>query len=160
MDYRLSDLIEKLINIEENALELYGEIQKSLKNQSNKVISIIIDAIRKEELKHIKYYKELKIEVENSINENIDFYLYDKVAKILFEFKNQNIVPQINNVQELIKFAFEFEKNNIALLINIQGRLIQKEDDINKYTYKILDKIIKEEEKHEKMFEKLIISKN
>ena len=83
--------------------------------------------------------------------------MYDKVVKLLFEFKNQSVIPEINNAQELIKYAYEFEKNNIGLLIDIQGRLIQKADDMNKKMHKIIDEIIKEEEKHEKMFEKLII---
>lgn len=110
-------------------------------------------------MKHIKYYQDLKKEFENNSNEEIDFYLYDRVAKLLFEFKNQSNLPKISNVQDLIRYAFEFEKNNIALLIDIQGRLIQKEDDMNKKVYKIINDIIKEEREHEKMFEELIISK-
>lgn len=156
VNYTLSDLLDKLISIEEKGLEIYNIIQVNSQNKS-KSIDIIIQVIKKEELKHIKYYKDLKKELENNSDEEIDFYLYDRVVKLLFEFKNQSAIPQIANVQELIKYAFEFEKNNIALLIDIQGRLIQKEDDMNKKVYTIIDEIIKEETKHEKMFENLII---
>lgn len=156
MNYTFCDLLDKLINIEENALEIYDILQINLKGQFNSS-DIIVNSIKKEELKHIKYYKDLKKEIENNSNEEIDFYLYDKVVKLLFEFKNQKDIPKINNAQELIKYAYELEKKNISLLINIQGRLIQKEDDVNKNMHKIIDEIIKEEEKHEKMFERLII---
>ena len=158
MSYTISDLLEKLINIEESTLEIYNEIQINLENKF-KALDIIIQSIKKEELKHIKYYENLKRELENNSNEEIDFYLYDRVAKLLFEFKNQSNISDVSNVQELIRYAFECEKNNIALLIDIQGRLIQKEDDINKKVYKIINDIIKEEREHEKMFEELIISK-
>lgn len=159
MSYTISDLLEKLINIEENTLDIYNEIQGNLESKF-KAFDIIIQVIKKEELKHIKYYKDLKKEFENNSNEEIDFYLYDRVAKILFEFKNQSNLPKISNVQDLIRYAFEFEKNNIALLIDIQGRLIQKEDDMNKKVYKVINDIINEERGHEKMFEELIISKD
>ena len=160
MSYTINDLLENLINIEENTLEIYSEIQVNLESKF-KALNIIIQVIKKEELKHIKYYKDLKQQFKNnSNNEEIDFYLYDRVAKIFFEFKNQNNIPKISDVQELIRYAFEFEKSNIALLIDIQGRLIQKKDDTNKKVYKIINDIIKEEREHEKMFEKLIISKN
>lgn len=159
MNYTISDLLEKLINIEENTLEIYNEIQVNLESKF-KAFDIIILAIKKEELKHIEYYKKLKKELENNSNEEIDFYLYDRVAKLLFEFKNQNNIPRISIVQDLIRYAFELEKKNIALLIDIQGRLIQKEDDMNKKVYKVINDIITEERGHEKMFEELIISKN
>lgn len=158
MNYTLSDLIEKLIDIERDALDIYRKIQEKSNNES-KVISIVARAIAKEEQKHIKYYENIKNDLSGELNETIDFYLYDKVAKLLFEFRSRIQIPRIDNVQDLIKYSLEFEKNNIGLLLDIQGRLLGKMDDINSNIYKVISIIIKEEEKHQKMFEQLLISK-
>lgn len=158
MNYTLSDLIQKLIDIEKTALDIYRKIGDRSKSES-KVINIIARAIEKEEQKHIEYYENLKNNLSDELNETIDFYLYDRVSKLLFEFKSRIHIPQINNVQDLIKFSLEFEKNNIALLLDIQGRLLEKMDDVNNNMYKVISRIIKEEEKHEKMFEQLLIPK-
>lgn len=158
MAYTIFDLIEKLIDIEKDALEIYKKIEKKSKNKSQ-VISIVARAIEKEEQKHIKYYEKLKSDLNEELNESIDFYLYDRVAKLLFEFRSRIQLPEIDNVQDLIKYSLEFEKNNIGLLLDIQGRLLEKIDDVNNNVYKVISTIIEEEKKHEKMFEQLLISK-
>jgi rubrerythrin len=158
VNYTLSDLIQKLIDIEKAALDIYIKIGERSKNES-KVINIIARAIEKEEKKHIEYYEDLKNNLSDELNEIIDFYLYDRVAKLLFEFKSRICIPQISNVQDLIRYSLEFEKSNIGLLLDIQGRLLEKMDDVNNNIYKVISKIINEEEKHKKMFEQLLISK-
>lgn len=158
MAYTIFDLIQKLIDIEKDALEIYKKIEEKSKNESQ-VISIVARAIEKEEQKHIEYYEKLKSDLNEELNESIDFYLYDRVAKLLFEFRSRIQLPKIDNVQDLIKYSLEFEKNNIGLLLDIQGRLLEKIDDVNNNVYKVISTIIEEEKKHEKMFEQLLISK-
>lgn len=158
MAYTIFDLIQKLIDIEKDALEIYKKIEKKSKNESQ-VIGIVARAIEKEEQKHIEYYEKLKSDLNEELNESIDFYLYDRVAKLLFEFRSRIQLPKIDNVQDLIKYSLEFEKNNIGLLLDIQGRLLEKMDDVNNNVYKVISTIIEEEKKHEKMFEQLLISK-
>lgn len=158
MAYTIFDLIQKLIDIEKDALEIYKKIEEKSQNES-KVICIVARAIEKEEQKHIEYYEKLKSDLKEELKESIEFYLYDKVAKLLFEFRSRIQLPQINNVQDLIKYSLEFEKNNIGLLLDIQGRLLEKMDDVNNNIYKVISTIIDEEKKHEKMFEQLLISK-
>jgi hypothetical protein len=158
MNYTLSDLLEKLIDIEKTALEIHTKIEEISKINNTKVIGIITRAIKKEEIKHTKYYEELKGELNDELNEIIDFYLYDKVAKLLFEFKNQIRLPQIDNVQDLIKYSLELEKSNIGLLLDIQGRLLGSLNDVNNNVYKVISEIIEEEKRHERMFGKLILN--
>lgn len=157
MNYTVSDLIEKLIGIEKNALEIYTKIEEMSKSNESKAINIFARAIKQEELKHINYYENLKEGLKEELNEEIDFFLYDKVAKILYEFKNQIRIPEIDNVQDLLKYALDFEKNNIGILLDVQGRLLGSLKDINNNVYKVLSKIISEEKEHEKMFTQLII---
>ncbi len=157
MNYTIYDLIERLIDIEKNALEIYEKIEENAKEKNSKNIEIITRAIRKEETKHIRYYEELKEKFNYELNDTIDFYLYDKVVKLLYEFKSQIRIPYVGNAQDLIKYSLEFEKNSISLLIDIQGRLLGNLNDINNNVYKIISKIIEEEKKHEKMFSDLVL---
>lgn len=156
MNYTSSDLIDKLINIEHIALEIYIKIEEKYRAESQ-LIGIVVRAIEKQEEKHIEYYENLKNDLEGRVKDSIDFHLYDKVSNLLFEFKNQMQLPELDNVQDLVGFALKFEKNNIALLLDVQGRLLEKMDDVNNIIYNVISKIISEEEEHEKMFEQLIV---
>lgn len=151
MNYTILDILEKLVNIEENALNIYVQIAETIKNDSLR-ISIVAKTIAKQEQRHIEYYKNLMHDLDGKLTETIDFYLYDKAAKLLFEFINNIQPPQVNNVKQLLKFALEFERSNIGLLLDVQGRLIGKADDVNNNTYKIISMVIREEKEHEKMF--------
>lgn len=157
MNYTIYDLIERLIDIEKNALEVYKKIEENAKEKNSKNIEIITRVIRKEEIKHIKYYERLKEKFNYELNDTIDFYLYDKVVKLLYEFKNQIRIPHVDNVQDLIKYSLGFEKNSISLLLDIQGRLLGNLNDVNNNVYKIISNIIEEERRHEKMFSDLVL---
>ncbi|EKQ56682.1 MULTISPECIES: hypothetical protein [unclassified Clostridium] len=159
MNYTISDLIQKLIDIEKDILSILKRIEHLPQNKL-KVVGIIARAIEKQEQKHIQYYEQIKNNLCGELNETIDFFFYDKVAKLLYEFRSHiQEYPQINNAQDLIKYAVGLKKDNIGLLLDIQGRLLGKADDVNNNVYKVIEQIIKEEEKQEKMFEQLIISK-
>lgn len=155
MAYRISDLIEKLITIEESAEQLYSSIEKFYK-ESNPAVSMVAKTLAKEEKRHILYYKAVKRDVEKKNNEEIDFFLYDKAVKQLYEFGKYLQIPKLNNVRDLVMFAVEFEKNNVGLLLDIQGKLVEKLEDVNNEVYEVLTRIIKEEQKHEKTLEQFI----
>ncbi|MFW2504675.1 rubrerythrin family protein [Clostridium diolis] len=157
MNYTIYDLIERLIDIENNALEVYKKIEENAKEKNSKNIEIITRVIRKEEIKHIKYYERLKEKFNYELNDTIDFYLYDKVVKLLYEFKSQIRIPHVDNVQDLIKYSLEFEKNSISLLLDTRGRLLGNLNDVNNNVYKIISNIIEEERRHEKMFSDLVL---
>jgi rubrerythrin len=150
--YTIHDIIEKLIVIEQDAMKLYAGIADKTKN-SNIMLSVMAKSLANEESRHIQYYEELKININEEENVQIEFFLYDKVAKLLYEFRNNMILPELEVIQDLIKYALEFEKNNIALLLDIQGRLVINLKDSSKVSYDILSKLIKEEREHENMLQ-------
>jgi SepF-like predicted cell division protein (DUF552 family) len=158
LNYTLSDLIQKLIDIEKDFFNIYVILEEKSNNKSSAIYAVI-KAIKKREKDHIKYYEKLKDDLTNELNETIEFYLYDKISKLLSEFKLYIHLPEIKSVQDLIKYTVEFKRDNIGLLLDIQGRLLEKIDDVNSNVYRILSQIIKDEEKQEKMFEKLLIFK-
>lgn len=59
MNYTLTDLIQKLIDIEKAALKIYKIIKEMHENEF-KAIGVIAKVIEKEEEKHIEYYERLK----------------------------------------------------------------------------------------------------
>lgn len=155
MSYRISDIIEKLITIEEDSVELYSRLENTNK-VSSPAISLVSKALAKEEERHVLYYKELLKNVKEKNNAEIDFFLYDKAAKQLFEFRNRIASPHLDNVRDLIKFAVEFEKGSIGLILDIQGKLVEKLDDVSNEIYEVLSLVIKQEREHEKMLNSLL----
>lgn len=158
MNYTFSDLIQKLIDIEKDFFNIYVMLEETFKNNSSTIYAVI-KVIKKREKGHIEYYEKLKSSLTDESDETIEFYLYDRISKLLSEFKQNIKLPEVKNVQSLIKYTVDFKMDNIGLLVDIQGRLLEKIDDVNNNIYKVLSQVIKDEEKHEKMFEKLLISK-
>jgi hypothetical protein len=155
--YTITDLIEKLINIEQAAVRLYdtvGEIFKS----SSPSISIVARSFCKVEKGHILFYEQLKSSAIIKSDTEIDFFLYDKAAKLLFEFKESMRLPEVNNVQDLLKYAVDFEKKNIGLLLDIQGRLFMKPENSISAVYGIITLILNEEQEHESTFSKFMVN--
>lgn len=150
--YTLHDIIEKLILIEQDGVKMYSNIADKAKN-SNIMLSVMAKTLANEEFRHVKYYENLKSTVKTEENIEIDFFLYDKVVKLLYEFREKVIIPELEDVYELIKYALYFEKKNIALLLDIQGRLVVNIQDAAKERYEVITKLIAEERKHEKDLE-------
>jgi rubrerythrin len=153
--YTVGDIIEKLILIEETGMNVYSIIAEKYKD-TNPSISIISKTLGKEEKKHIDYYESIRCDVEKYKHEEIEFYLYDKAAKLLYEYKQRVQVPELRNVKELLDYAVEFERNNVSLLLDIQGRLVQAPQDIVKFSYEIISRMIEEEKSHEKQLQGLL----
>lgn len=150
--YTLDDIIEKLILIEQDAMKMYIRIADKAKN-SNIMLNAMAKTLANDESKHTYYYESLKNDIKEEENIQIDVFLYDKVAKLLYEFRNNIIKREFEDVHELIKYALEFEKENIALLLYIQGRLVINIQDASKASYRVISKLIEEEREHERELE-------
>jgi hypothetical protein len=153
--YTVQDIIEKLILIEQDGTKIYTDIADKFK-ESNPMLSILAKAFAKEEARHAQYYVNLKKEIKNEEEIEIDFHIYDQVAKLLYEYRNRLMLPELKEVRELIKYSLEFERKNIGLLLDIQGRLVTNPQDLSKARYEIFSKIIQEEREREKKLEKYL----
>lgn len=151
MGYNIIDIIDKLILIEEKAVEIY---QKICENKDCSLrFKAISNILMKEELRHIKYYNELKEKFIKSDLKDISLHIYDKISKLIDKFRNNMDIPQTGDYKVLLKGALELEKKNVALLISIQGSLVTSEKDVNRVAYNILSEMIKEEQRHVKNLE-------
>lgn len=155
MKYTILDIIQNLINIEKEISNIFCKIKENTKGFSMK-ISLLAKTIEKQEKKHVEYYENLIHTLKGKLDETIDFYLYDKVSKLLHEYKTHIQIPEVNTAKDIIEFAIELEKSNIGLLLDIQGRLVLNTDDVYKAVYKVISVIVNEEREHEKMFQKLL----
>ncbi|WP_058486109.1 ferritin family protein [Defluviitalea phaphyphila] len=145
MPYTPIDVIEQLISIEKNAVKMYDNI---IKITDDKKIKVVLQVLKKEEIRHVNWYIDLKEKIEKEEQENIDFYFYDKIFKLIMEFKQKMYIPSVSSPKELINEAIYFEKSQEALLIDIQGRILTSNNDISTKFYQLLNKLIKEERKH------------
>ena len=116
-------------------------------------IEIMSKVLEKEIDRTIKYYEELKNEVEL---EEIDFYIYDKISFLINEFNKKIYTTEINNINDYLKFSLGLEKDEKSLLIDIQGRFVNNTCDIDTKTYKILSDMISNKENLITMLEKTI----
>ncbi len=146
MSYTIVDLLDKFILIEQKGYEMFMEMAMDHGIEEN--IKILLRVFANEEKRHAEMYRSLKEHITEDIIKEIDFSLYDKVLKLIYEFSNRNRFADLYNKRELLNFCLDFEKENLALALSIQGILVTSYSDIETSNYQVLEKIISEERKH------------
>jgi hypothetical protein len=141
MAYNVIDLIDKAIDIGNRRINMYENIAKEHADiPSIKVISkVLIKQIKKT----IEYYNVIRDEANELDLEEIDFYVYDKIAFIINEFNKKLDMPEIHNVNEFLLSSLNLDKDIKALFIDVQGRFVKSEKDVKSETYRILSLAIK-----------------
>ena len=154
MGYNVIDIIDKGIDIAQRKKVIYENLGKEKVDiPSLKIISKILV---KEIDANIKYYETLKKEIGNSVLEEINFEIYDRMSFLVNEFNEKVYVSQINNIKDYLKFFLGLERDTYSLLIDIQGRFVKTKSDMNTRTYKILSEIINNKAEHISTLEKVI----
>lgn len=152
--YTILDILDKLIDIEKRAYDFYREIAE--KESFEQPIKTMAKVLAREEKRHIKIYEDMKEELKDKKEIDIDFEQYDQIYKVLSTFIRRLINIDIENTDELLKYALDFEKENLALVIRIQGILVRNLEDENSKPYVVLSKLIQEETKHIENIERFI----
>ncbi len=148
MSYTVKDILERLIDLESEMTVLYNNISNIKTDKSYEPFKIMAKVMAKEEGRHAIYFSNLKNNISEQDDIEIDVSTYDKVSQLMYEFKSKIYAPQIMHISELLKFVLNFEEENVALLIDIRGRLVKKDKDDTKHSYKVLSELIEEEKKH------------
>ncbi|WML34003.1 hypothetical protein [Clostridium sp. OS1-26] len=149
MSYTIKDVLDKLIDIEKEMSKLYFNISNTdIKNYDT--FKILCKVMAREEGRHVAYFEQMKNNITDTDNVEIDIFTYDKISQAIAQFKSKIDTPDLKNIKELIEFMVNFEKENAALLINLRGKLVKNSGDTEKESYKILTTLIEEENKHVK----------
>lgn len=152
MAYTVLDLLDKSINIAEKRKKLYSKAIPSI--SKNPSLYVLLNVLIKNSDKTIEYLRKLKLEANNIICEEIAFDVYDKISFLINQFNQKLFIPETLNIKNLLESSLDIEKDVLALFIDIQGRLVKKEADTGTNAYKILSKIILQEEKKIKDIQK------
>ncbi|AKA68588.1 hypothetical protein [Clostridium scatologenes] len=150
MNYTIKDVLDKLIEIEINMSSIYEHISNLQFDEEYMNLKTLAKVMCNEERRHVVYFKQIKNDISADENIEIDFLTYDKISTLIYEFTNK--IREFNkySVKEFLKDIFNFEKENVALLIYIKGKIAKNSLTINSTNYKILSKLIDEENKHVK----------
>ena len=152
--YTIIDLIDKLIAIEKSACQLYMKMAGNLELEEK--VRILSKVFSNQENRHIKIYEDLRERASAYNDIEVDFSIYDKAAKLVYEFSRLHTRKNINDVKELLEFSLIFEKENLALLLSIRGLFVKSQQDLDTRNYQILSEIIEEEQKHVKDIEMIL----
>lgn len=144
--YTLIDIIDKFIDLEKQAKEIYRKVAAIPETPLN--IKSVAKVLQLEEERHVVAYEKIKKELQQIENlAMIDFIAYDKTSSLFNEFKTRFFVPNPRAPQELIQYAYAMKLEHKALAIDIQGRLLERESENGEYIEKILGQVIEEEER-------------
>lgn len=151
MAYTVLDLLDKIIYVEEKKKNICGVELEKVKDDTR--IYILVKVLMKNLNDSIEFHKELKEEVKKTEMEEIDFIIYDKVSFLIDEFSNKVIAPDNFNIKSIFKCCLDFQNNILSLYIYIQGKIVQREEDVGTSTYKVLNTMIVEKKKEVKELE-------
>ena len=140
MGYNIIDIMNKAINIENRRKSIINNAM--IENKTSPAIELISKVLCNQIDEIIKYYEELKIEINHAELEEIDFRTYDKMSFLINEFNERIYVLKVTNIKEYLNCTLELTKNKYSLFIDIQGRLVNNTSNTGTKTYEILTKII------------------
>lgn len=155
MSYNASDLLEKFIDMKKDSYDLFMRIASN--GETNEKFKVVARVLASEEKRHIELYKEIKKNIKNSENNHdISVDIYDNAAKLFMEFSKRRYDTDIESISELLQYARNFEKDSMAIALSVQGLLVREQNYTETKGYKILSRIINEQEKHIKNIEAFI----
>ncbi|SHH14866.1 hypothetical protein [Tepidibacter thalassicus] len=154
MSYNTIDLIDKVIELAHKRKEIYIQIKNN--NSKNSAIKVIVNTLIKGIDKNINCYNNLKKQIKENeqLLEEINIIVYDKILFLVNQFKKRLVNPNVTDIKGLLDFSLDLEDQIYALFIDVQGRLVQKQEDTETNTYKIISDIIEEKHRYIKNLER------
>lgn len=151
MAYTVIDVIDKFILIEKSGYEMF--MKMAADEGADERIKTLARVFANEEKRHAEVYEKLKSEIAGENDIEIDFLVYDKVTKFMYEFINSHKPVTGTDIRGMLEFCLEFEKENLALVMSVQGIFVDEKKGTDTKIYNVLTGITTEEEKHIKNIE-------
>lgn len=146
--YKLTDLIDKIIKVEELGAELFIKESEGIKGHEN--LKVLAKVLAAQERKHIKLYENFKesiLNYEDIEDIDVEVDIYDKASKLVYEFMHFNTYKEIYDVKDLFELGLSFANDTLALIKRVRGLFVSAPSDMETNNYKLLTAIIKQEEK-------------
>ena len=151
--FTIRDIIDLAIQIEENGARMY---RKAAQDVSDPFIAAALLRLADEEVKHVNWFAELKVEAEEAID---DPQLEEAGKRVLqsvlgdqsFSLNDVDL-SSIRGIRGLLGVAVEFEKDTVLFYEMIRSFV----DD--KKTLGYLDTIITEENRHIQLIQAALLS--
>lgn len=140
MGYDIRDIIVKAVNLALKRRELYISL---LDINPNIRVRTVINTLLIQVEKDIKQLEDLKESISDTIAEEIDFDIYDKISSLIYQFNNSLVNPKIRSLEEVLEFSLKLEESVYALFKDIQGRLVKDNSLIETQAYLILEEMIR-----------------
>lgn len=154
MAYTTTDLIDKFILIEHSGYQMF--MKMAADEGADERLKTLARVFANEEKRHAEVYEKLKKEICGELDIEIDFHVYDKVTKFIYEFINSHKNVGSVDLRGMLEFCLEFEKENLALVMSVRGIFVDEKKGSDSMIYDVLTEIIGEEEKHIKNIEGFI----
>lgn len=151
LGYTTLDLLDKIIYVVEKKKNICGVKLENTKNNTR--IYVIAKVFMKNLDKSIAFTKDLKEEIKKTEMEEIDFIVYDKISFSIDEFSSKIVALDILDIESIFEYCLDFQKDILALCTYIQGKIVQREEDMDTSTYKALNTMIVEKKKQVKKLE-------
>ena len=151
--FAIEDIIELAVQIEENGEKVYRKASEKISDPS---LSSLLQHLADEEVKHAKWFSELKQKVRKTTD---DPQLSEMGKRILlgllgdetFSLKDADF-SKMGQIEDLLKLAIEFERDTVLFFEMIRSFIEQKE------TLDYLDAIIEEENSHIRLLQESLES--
>ncbi|MDY6989314.1 MAG: ferritin family protein [Thermodesulfobacteriota bacterium] len=151
--FTIRDIIDLAIQIEENGARVYREAAREV---SDPFIAAALLRLADEEVKHVDWFTELKVEADKTID---DPQLEEAGKRLLqgvlggqtFSLNDVDL-SSIRGIGALLRVAVEFEKDTVLFYEMIRSFVDEKE------TLGYLDTIIAEENRHIELIQAAVLS--
>lgn len=143
----ISNLLEKLFELEINSSALYKNIAQADGQDNNKIRSLA-SVLAREEMRHAELYKQMIKEQQESALLLIDDQLIESAEYALKTFEDSISHKPFKETNALLQFALEFEIKTSNLLKQILELLIGQDEANTKDLIILFEKLIIEEQRH------------
>lgn len=147
------DILDVAIQLERNGEKILREAGMEIKDQRLKTL---LEWMADQERKHIEWFNEIKDKTpvpfsDPRIQEMGKEILQDSIYGASFSLKNVDL-SRMEDLKQLLETAIEFEKDT-ALFYEMIRTFVEEQETLD-----LLDKIIHEEEQHEKLLREYVQS--
>ena len=139
MPYYITDVVGKLVKIDEKIESIYNDIS----NYSKK-LKVTSRVLAKDKQRQVSVYTGFENKIKVDEKDFLDYLVYDKVSSLISQLDAEMQLSYPANTKDLLVYALDIESRELALQLDVKGRLLS----LNTTQNEVMDFLIGEEKKH------------